>query len=69
MFKDTGDWTLIPEPQSSVDRGSGSAHSLNIMSSDSSLQSLTFFKTPRNFPHVTAMCLDCPTSLCVSQAD
>lgn len=28
MFKDTGDRTLTPEPQSSVDRGSGSAHSL-----------------------------------------
>lgn len=35
MFKDTGDWTLTPEPQSSVDRGSGSAHSLIIISSSS----------------------------------
>lgn len=41
--------------------------SLNIIASGSSPHSLTF--NPRNFPHVTAMNLDCPTSLYVSQAD
>lgn len=67
MFRDTGDWTLMPEPQSSVDRGSGSAHSLNTVSSGSSPRVLLL--NPRNCPHVTAMYLDCPKSLYVSQAD
>lgn len=42
VFEDTGGWTLMPQPKSFVDRGSGSAHSLIVISSGSSPQSLTF---------------------------
>lgn len=66
MFKDTGGWTLMPEPQSSVDQDLAP---LTVSSFLLALPPKVLLLNPRNFPHVTAMYLDCPKSLYVSQAD